>query len=91
LVITYLDHPVFNPNLEGLNGLISRGFQYFSGSDVKTGAMARALDHVIIQTASGNLRTVVSADIFNSKILTSNIEHRDLNAPQIDNVNIPGR
>tara|TARA_B100000678_G_scaffold126265_1_gene105684 strand:+ start:69 stop:344 length:276 start_codon:yes stop_codon:yes gene_type:complete len=91
LVITYLDHPVFNPNLEGLNRLISRGFQYFPRSDVKTGAMTRALDHVVIQAAGGNLRTVVSADIFNSEILTSNIEHRDLNALKIDNVNIPRR
>jgi hypothetical protein len=91
LVITYLDHPVFYPNLEDLNRFISRGFQYFPRSDVKTGAMARALDRVIIQAASGNLRAVVSTDIFNSEILTSNIEHRDLNAFKFDNMNIPWR
>jgi hypothetical protein len=91
LVITYLDHPVFNPNLESLNRLISRGFQHLARADIKTGAMTRTLDHVVIQAPGGNLRTVVSADIFNSEILTSNIEHRDLNALKIDNVNIPGR
>ncbi|SVA21268.1 uncharacterized protein METZ01_LOCUS74122 [marine metagenome] len=53
--------------------------------------MTRALDHVVIQAAGGNLRTVVSADIFNSEILTSNIEHRDLNALKIDDVNLPLR
>src|SRR5450759_3748152 len=75
-----LNHAVFDSDRECRGRLLGRRRQGFTGSNGKTGTVARADDHVIFDATAGQLAAVMGADILDRIKSVIQFEHRDAGA-----------
>ena len=79
-IIPDLNHAVFDPDRKCRSRLVGRRRQGFTGSNGKTGTVARADDHVIFDATAGQLAAVMGADILDRVERLIQLEHRDAGA-----------
>jgi hypothetical protein len=83
--IAYLNLAVFDAHREGAGRFIRWRGQCCAGADAKACAVPRANDLIALDNATGELSTIMGANVFDGEVLTVKVEYGNLRFIRIDN------